>query len=184
MDFSDYWVFVRERAYQVEQNPLGDEILERFLTRTRHECVQAHENRKLIFFIIVNARKSLALRIEDMARKAGKETHTPDEKATWGGFINIRLTEEQLAEFDHLTAKNKPTLVDLLTPIAADGKISLGSKDGTFSATMTTTHDGKIYSMSAFSQDLWECLALLVFKVSRYPKWFDIVQEPVKQKRG
>lgn len=112
------------------------------------------------------------------------KTVTSGANPVFGGYVNISLTDVELGEFDHMLATDKPSLENLMQMPLAMGKLALNRKDGTYSATVTEENDGKLYSLSAFSDDMFEAIALLVWKMTLYPKWCDMSTQPVKKQRG
>lgn len=119
---------------------------------------------------------------------ANKKTSVHQAKqntpTVFGGYVNITLDESQLGEFDHMISTDKPSLESLMLLPLALGKLAINQKDGTFSATLTEENNGKLYSLSAFSDDMFEAIALLVWKVTIYPKWSDMSTQSVKKQRG
>lgn len=93
-----------------------------------------------------------------------------DPKADWGGFINIRLTDEHKAAFEAWLPENKNNVVPALEDLAARGMKIAFSYDAENEATVVT-FTGNLTSgkpdrwcVTTRAGSLAECLALAVWK--------------------
>lgn len=132
----------------------------------------------------VKIRKSEFRRIVDeMATKAQKTTHEKVDKAAWGGFKNVALTEVQLSQFDKDVASKKYQWDKCIDHLLSLGKFSLNYTNDSFSATLTVVHGGSTWAVSAFSDSFLEAIQLLVCKVVEYPEWY-AAENTQKKGRG
>jgi hypothetical protein len=104
-----------------------------------------------------------------MSKKNG--TAAAVEQLPWGGYINLRLAENELEEFDRQCKTKGVTLEGCLTELVKHGKVSVNERDGSFYATLTVPYAGKLWGLSAFAGDPIEAVKLLAFKRALYPDW-------------
>ena len=100
---------------------------------------------------------------------AGRKYYLPAE-AKWGGFIDLRLDEQQKAEFLAWAAESPATWTDDLQEMLAEGlnlSIKFDAENSTFIASVMgagITNSNERYCLTARS-DVWtEALALVVYK--------------------
>jgi len=122
---------------------------------------------------VVKIRKAEFRRmVDEMATKAQKATNEKVDKASWGGFKNVTLTEIQLIQFDKDVAAKKYQWDKCIYQLLSLGKFSFNYTNVSFSATLTVVHRGSTWAISAFSDSFLEAIQLLVCKVVEYPEWY------------
>lgn len=109
-------------------------------------------------------------RILDKMSKGKKSQQ--NSQAEWGGYVNIRLTEAQLKEYDAYLMKHKVQAETSLAFLLNQGKVSIQYTNDSFTCTLTAEHAGKIWALSAFSADWVDAVNLLAYKVTQNPDWY------------
>lgn len=111
--------------------------------------------------------------INDMRKKqdSPKTSVKPDDKPTFGGYKNINLTDAEYSKFDVLLASGEQAGIETVVWLLEMGKVTFQDDYGKFVATLTATHENKLWSISAFSNNFHESLLLLAFKIDNYPDW-------------
>ena len=86
------------------------------------------------------------------------------------GFVNIRLSDEELNEVDKLLPKaDTGTLVECLDRLLEVGKVSFNWQKGSMNITLTVMEGKQAgYAVSAFSDSLNEAILILSVKVRNY----------------
>lgn len=109
-------------------------------------------------------------RILDKMSKGKKSQQ--NSTAEWGGYVNIRLSDAQLAEYDAYLMKNKVKAETSLSFLLNQGKVSIQYTNDAFTTTLTVEYGGKIWAISAFSSDWIDSVNLLAYKVTMHPDWY------------
>jgi hypothetical protein len=124
---------------------------------------------------------------EQMTKKSDtrdkKESEVP---ATWGGYRNISLTESELKAFDVWFKTVHPSdTPELLESLGASGKVTISYRNGAWTATLTCVDNkNRLWTLSAFSENVVESLFLLHFKTDKYPNWVSDETVAPKVRRG
>jgi hypothetical protein len=111
------------------------------------------------------------MRDDSMATKANKETKTgKDDKVEFIGFVNISLSDAELAEIDKAMAGNElPNMALHVDYLMELGKVTFSYVRGSVQCTLTVL-DGQQagYAVSAFSDSLIESILMCRLKVQNY----------------
>jgi hypothetical protein len=124
---------------------------------------------------------------ENMAKKpTDVEKKASEKPATWGGYKNIKLTDDEYQAFDSWFRTFTPAdTQQMLSEFGVMGKFTLAYKDGAWSSTLTSTDkQNRLWTISSFSDNVVEAMALLFFKVDKYPNWLDLDTDTGKTRRG
>jgi len=123
-----------------------------------------------------------------------KPTSKPEPKAPemdWGGFLNLRLTEEHKADFDAWHEASRETIGVLLDDAMIDGlKVSIAYSPeneaycATFTGQLIPAHNTR-YAASSWAGTWQEAVALMCWKhfVLAQGSWFDFLPHSGKLKR-
>lgn len=90
--------------------------------------------------------------------------------AAWGGYVNLRVTEDERSDFDGWFIEEEANLSDMLAQAIVDGlKVSVSYDAENSSAIATFTGAGCIgdkarYVLTARNADWWSAIALLLYK--------------------
>jgi len=117
-----------------------------------------------------------------MSKKNGTAAATTE--IPWGGYINLRLDENELEEFDKQCKEKDITLEWCVSDLVRCGKLSINERDGSYYATLTVPYAGKLWGLSAFAGDPVEAIKLLAFKRALYPDWMMKTPNALTRIRG
>jgi len=113
-----------------------------------------------------------------MSRKPKQKTQEKAQ-ADFIGFVNIRLTDDELIEVDEaLNSDKPPSLEENLETLLDTGKVSLNYLRGTLNVTLVVL-EGEMsgYAVSAYGTSPLETTAILRYKVVKYLKDFKTLFE-------
>jgi len=108
-----------------------------------------------------------------MARKArNSDEHSNANEVKWGGFIDIRLTEDQKAAFYVWQRENEPGMWEEFAEVVAKGfkfGLSYDAENGCYIATFTASGRAVIgldqrYCLTARAPEWPTALSLLLYK--------------------
>lgn len=104
-----------------------------------------------------------------MARAKNKSTTTTQDKNTWKGFLNIKLSDEEFELIDTITPNID--LGEYLKWLADHGKVTVAfnSVNSTYNCTVVFS-GGRLagYGISSFSDDFREAVSITAFKIEHY----------------
>jgi hypothetical protein len=100
----------------------------------------------------------------------------------WLGFVEIPLTEDDLAQVDDLLNGVGRDYIDEMTALANMGKISVSVQNKSYCATLTVSSSEGTKGLTAWGADFYDALFCLYVKATRYPDWFNgTVNAPSKR---
>jgi hypothetical protein len=101
----------------------------------------------------------------------------------WLGFVEIQLTEGDIARVDDLLNGIGKDYTDEMTALARLGKISVSVQNGSYCATLTVSRVEGTKGLTAWGHDFFDALFCLYIKATTYPDWYDGTAKSVG-KRG
>jgi hypothetical protein len=117
----------------------------------------------------------------DASKGAETKKNSITSEPEWGGFLNLRLTDEHKVLFDTWHEASQQTVGTLLDDAMIDGiKVSLAYDTenecyiATFTGSLIPAHNTR-YAASSRAGTYWEALALMCWKhfVLAEGNWFD-----------
>jgi len=107
---------------------------------------------------------------------SGLRKGVKDATPAFIGFVNIRLSEEEFSAIDEVCKGEKPPplLEELLERLLNVGKLSLNYYRGSLNVTLTVLEGSQAgYAVSAFSDNLFEAVMIVCYKVDNYLDRFE-----------
>jgi hypothetical protein len=90
----------------------------------------------------------------------------------WLGFVEIPLTDDDLAQVDDLlNGIGKDYSVEM-TALVKLGKVSVSSQNDSYCATLTVSNEDGTKGLTAWGHDFFDALFCLYVKATVYPDWF------------
>lgn len=105
------------------------------------------------------------------SKEPSPRTQPVESKPTFGGYKNINLSDEEFDRFDVMIANDAVVGIETMVWLLTLGKLTLQDDFGKFVSTLTSTHENKLWSISAFANSFHESLLLLAYKIDLYPDW-------------
>lgn len=122
-----------------------------------------------------------------MSRKPAKKKEPVKSEFEFIGFVNITLTDAEIAEVDAAILQDETTTFSERVEFLLDfGKLSFNYQKGSMNCSLTVMEGVSTgYAVSAFGENVYDAIAFLQLKVVRYlDKFTEIYEKGGQARRG
>jgi len=123
----------------------------------------------------------------EMSRKPAKKKESVKSEFEFIGFVNITLTDSEIAEVDAALLQDKADTFSERVEFLLDfGKVSFNYQKGSMNCSLTVMEGVSTgYAVSAFGESVYDAIAFLQLKVVRYlDKFAEIYEKGGQTRRG